>query len=91
MTANELIEQIAEETRLEKSQVRKALQAFSAIVAATIETGDNVPLPGLGQFKVRETDARQTRHPATGEMVEIPATRKLTFSMAKSVKEPATA
>jgi DNA-binding protein HU-beta len=87
MTTAELIEKLAAESGLEKAQARKALQALIATITSAAKEGDSIALAGLGQFKVRESPARQGRNPSTGETIEIAAAKKLTFAAAKSVKE----
>ena len=49
--------------------------------------GEKVNLPGFGRFKVKDSPARQGRNPATGETIEIAASKKLGFSPAKQVKD----
>ena len=44
-------------------------------------------LNGFGRFKVTERAARQGRNPATGETIQIAASRKLGFAAAKSVRD----
>ena len=46
-----------------------------------------ISLPGFGKFKVKETPEREGRNPASGEKIKIAASRKLTYSPAKAVKE----
>ena len=48
---------------------------------------DEVPLPGLGKFKVSERKARMGRNPLTGEPVQIPAKTVAKFTIARSLKE----
>jgi DNA-binding protein HU-beta len=55
------------------------------VVAAS--KGDEISLPGFGKFKVREAAAREGRNPSTGEIIAIPASRKLSFTPAKAVKD----
>ncbi len=50
--------------------------------------GDAVNHGAFGRFKVKDSPARQGRNPATGESIEIAASRKLVFSPAKQVKDP---
>jgi DNA-binding protein HU-beta len=38
-------------------------------------------------FKVKATPEREGRNPANGEKIKIAASKKLTFSSAKSVKD----
>jgi DNA-binding protein HU-beta len=59
---------------------------FAGIVDAA-KKGEEVNLPGFGKFKVKDSPARQGRNPATGERIEIAASRKLGFTPAKQVKD----
>lgn len=64
--------------------------AFSAICKAIGEVllaNDEITLPGLGKLKVKETAARTGRNPRTGEVLEIPAGRKVVFAPGKEFKE----
>jgi DNA-binding protein HU-beta len=44
-------------------------------------------LPGFGKFKVKETPEREGRNPSTQAIIKIPASRKLSFTPAKAVKD----
>jgi DNA-binding protein HU-beta len=59
---------------------------FKDIVDAAA-SGAEVSLPGFGKFKVKATPEREGRNPANGEKIKIAASKKLTFSSAKSVKD----
>jgi DNA-binding protein HU-beta len=69
-----------------KDGVRKVLDAALGAVAEAAKAGQAVMLSGFGQFKVRDRAARQGRNPATGETIEIPASRKLAFTAAKPLR-----
>jgi DNA-binding protein HU-beta len=86
MNTADLIERVAAERDVAKEHVRKILDsAFAAIVAA-VENGEDVALSGFGRFKLSSRAARQGRNPVTGATIEIPASRKLAFTAAKSVR-----
>jgi len=87
MNTSELIEKVATEAGLEKAQARKAIDALVSAVTSAAKGGDSVAVTGFGQFKVKDSPARQGRNPATGETIEIAAARKLTFAPAKAVKD----
>jgi DNA-binding protein HU-beta len=87
MNTSELIEKVASEAGLEKAQARKAVDAIVSAVTAAAKSGETVALTGFGQFKVKDSPARQGRNPATGATIEIAASRKLTFAPAKAVKD----
>lgn len=87
MNNTELAEQIAATNGLTKTDARKIVdEVFSAIAGAAAK-GDEIALNGFGKFKVKHTPAREGRSPATGETIQIAASKKLTFSAAKAVKD----
>ena len=87
MTRTELINELADATGLEKKQSKEALDALTTIVEKTIKKGGEVPLRGLGKFKVQKRKARMGRNPATGEPIKIPAKTVVKFTVAKSLKD----
>jgi len=60
--------------------------AFSAITAA-VNNGEEVAVHGFGRFKVADRAERQGCNPATGEPITITASKKLTFTPAKTVRD----
>jgi DNA-binding protein HU-beta len=87
MKTTDLIEHVAAKTGLEKVQAKKAVEAMIAGIMDAAKNGDEINLLGFGKFKVKDSPARQGRNPATGESIEIAASRKLGFSPAKQVKD----
>ena len=67
----------------------QAQESWDAVVDAA-KKGEEVNLPSFGKFKVKDSPARQGRNPATGETIEIAASRKLGFTPAKQVKDALT-
>jgi len=87
MNTAELAERIAAEHDLGKGQARKVVEAVLATIVQAAVSGEEVALGGFGRFKVADRPARQGRNPATGEAMEIAASRKLAFTPAKPVRE----
>jgi DNA-binding protein HU-beta len=87
MKTADLIDHVAREVGMEKSAAKKAVEAVFAGIVDAAKKGEEVNLPGFGRFKVKDSPARQGRSPATGETIEIAASRKLGFSPAKQVKD----
>jgi DNA-binding protein HU-beta len=83
----DLIDHVASEAGVEKSAAKKAVEAVLAGIVDAAKKGEEVNLPGFGKFKVKDSPARQGRNPATGETIDIAASRKLGFSPAKQVKD----
>ncbi len=87
MKIADLIDHVASEAGLEKGAAKKAVDAVFAGIVDAAKRGEEINLPGFGKFKVKDSPARQGRNPATGETIEIAASRKLGFSPAKPVKD----
>ena len=87
MTRTDLIEAIAKECGSEKKAAKTFLEGFTTIVEKTMKKGGEVPLAGLGKFKVVKRKARMGRNPATGQAIKIPAKTVVKFSVAKNLKD----
>lgn len=87
MTKSELIGQIAENAGISKSDADKAYDAVVSAIISGLKKDGNVPLTGLGTFKVTHRAARAGRNPSTGETIQIAAKNVLKFKASKSVEE----
>lgn len=56
-----------------------AVDDMLSAISANLNAGHRVELRGFGSWKVKETKARTGRNPKTGDPVEIPARKKVTF------------
>ncbi len=87
MNTAELADQIASDHAMNKSEAKKVVDAVFAAIVSAASSGQEVSLPGFGKFKVAAREARQGRNPATGEPIQIAASKKLAFTPAKQVKD----
>lgn len=87
MNSNDLAETLASANGLSKADARKLVDAVFTAIADAASKGDEVSLNGFGKFKVKDSPAREGRNPATGEPMQIAASRKLSFAAAKAVKD----
>ena len=84
---NDLASQIADETDLDTGQAKLALEKTLEVIVRRVAAGDEVSLAGFGKVSLTERQARQGRNPATGEPMEIAASKGLKFAPAKAVKD----
>ncbi|MGP0000722.1 MAG: HU family DNA-binding protein [Acetobacteraceae bacterium] len=56
-------------------------------VTRHLKQGDRIRIGGLGTLEVRQREARTGRNPATGEAMQIAASKKVAFRPAKELKE----
>ncbi len=79
MNKAQLIDAIAAEAELSKTDARKALDAFIKTTSDSLKTGDRVALVGFGSFSVTKRDARTGRNPQSGKEIQIPAKNVVKF------------
>ena len=87
MNKSELISFVAKMGGLSKKDAEKAVNAVCAAVTNALAGNDNVQIIGFGTFEVKQHNARQGRNPKTGEIIDIPACKAVSFKAGKSLKE----
>ena len=87
MNQTELIQQVADEAKLTKTQTQDVVRALLKTIMQVVADGDKVTLVGFGSFEPKVRSAREGRNPKTGESIQIPAARVPTFSAGKSFRE----
>lgn len=87
MNNSDLVDQIAATNDITKADARKIVDSVFGAIAEAATRGDEIALNQFGKFKVKHTPAREGRNPATGETINIAASKKLTFSAAKAIKD----
>lgn len=87
MKKAEFVAKIAEKSGLTRKQAEMAVAAFTQTVTEALKDGDKVQLTGFGTFEVKDRPARSGRNPATGETIEITASKAPVFKAGKSLKE----
>ena len=86
-TTNEIADTIATEHGLTKVQAKAIVESVLKQITDAAKSGAETNLPGFGKFKVKETPEREGRNPATGAAMKIAASKKLTFTPGKAVKD----
>jgi len=83
MNKAELIDKIASDAGITKTQANEALDSFTNTVSMSLKKGDRVTLVGFGTFSVSERSARNGRNPQTGEVIKIKARKVPKFKAGK--------
>lgn len=86
MNKAELVDALAAAQDITKTQAGQNVNAFLAIVAECLNAGGNLQLIGLGSFNVVQTKARKGRNPRTGEVLKIPASKKVRFNLSSQLR-----
>ena len=84
---SKLAGELAEKHEMSKKAVNELLGSFIELTVKNLKKGNKVRVTGLGTLQVRKRAARMGRNPATGEPVQIKASKKVAFRAAKELKE----
>ena len=87
MTKHELAKQVAANAGLTGEQATSAVDAAFDAIAGELVAGRDVAIAGFGKFSVGERAARAGRNPASGETIQIAASRAAKFSAATGLKQ----
>jgi len=87
MTKTEMVDQLAKETGLSKTQAKQAVEAIITLTAKSLKKENRFALAGLGIFEVVKRAKRKGRNPRTGEPVTIKAHKAVRFRPAKALKD----
>jgi len=87
MKKDELIAVVSEKADITKKSAGEAVNAVIESMASALEKGDNISFPGFGSFKVVDRPAREGRNPATGETIQIAASKAVKFTAGSGLKD----
>ena len=87
VTTKHLAYELAEQHQLSQKQGLQLMEEFVGMIARHLRKGERVKIAGLGILQVRNRAARMGRNPATGEPIQIKASKKVAFRATKELKE----
>jgi len=87
MTKNDIVNQIAERTGIEKIAVQATVEAFMKSVKNSLSEGKNVYLRGFGSFIVKQRAEKTGRNISKNTTIIIPAHKIPAFKPAKTFVE----
>ena len=77
----------ARKTRIVQEEAEAILNDLVGRITKHLKKGERIRIVGLGILQVRKRAARMGRNPATGEAIQIKASKKVAFRAAKELKE----
>jgi DNA-binding protein HU-beta len=86
ITSKDLANALAEQHQFTKKQGQQMLDDLVGLITKHLRNGERVKLAGLGILQVRNRAARIGRNPATGEQIQIKASKKVAFRATKELK-----
>jgi integration host factor subunit beta len=86
MTKSELIEAVAERTKITKSRAELVVNCVFDAMTTALERGEGIEIRGYGSFTVRSYKPYDGRNPRTGNQVSVPSKRLPFFKVGKELK-----
>jgi DNA-binding protein HU-beta len=84
----DLINSIADNVEgLTKRQATAAFEAVFDAITDSLKSGEGAKIPSFGSFSLSERAARKGRNPATGESINIKASKTVRFKVSKDLRE----
>jgi len=87
MNIGELAKGVASATGSSEADAKKAITAVFDQIAGAAAKGEEVSIAGFGKFSVKDRPEREGRNPATGAEMTIAASKKVSFTAAKGLKD----
>ncbi len=87
MNKSELIDKLAADTDLSKTDVGAVLSAFEETIVSSVKAGEKIQMPGFLTFEKGHRAARTGKNPQTGEPLQIPAADVPKVKVGKSFKD----
>jgi DNA-binding protein HU-beta len=87
VTLKQIAAELAEGHDLPKKQAEAVLGDLVTLTTRHLKQGDKIRLTGLGILSIQMRQARMGRNPATGEAIQIKASKKIAFRPSKELKE----
>jgi DNA-binding protein HU-beta len=86
MNRSELAQSVAQKAGVDGSEAKAAVDAVFETITDELKSGNEVSVSGFGKFSVADRAARQGVNPATGEKIQIAASKAAKFSPASGLK-----
>ena len=87
MTKSEFVDQVADRAALSKKDAGDAVDAVLETIEDALKRGSDVTFSGFGKFSVSQRGAREGRNPATGEKIQISASKVPKFTAGAGLKK----
>ncbi|HEY5284347.1 MAG TPA: HU family DNA-binding protein [Polyangia bacterium] len=85
MTRDDLIERIAQRTKMSRPQAETVVCAIFTSMEQSLRRGERIEIRGFGTFQVRSYKGYKGRNPRTGTHVEIAPKRLPFFKVSKNL------
>jgi len=87
LTKAHIVENLFAKNLFTKGESAQIIETLFEIIKQSLQDGDDVLISGFGKFSVHAKHQRRGRNPQTGESMELPPRRVVTFHYSVVLKE----
>ena len=89
MTKSQLVDEIHNKRNVNftKQQVAALIDDIFDLIKDSLAHGERVEIRNFGNFSLHKREAKKSRNPSTGELVDVPAKSVPFFKAGKELKE----
>ncbi len=87
LTKADLVGRLVGQSGLDRTDAKQLVNQMFEEIRGSLEKGEEVKLPGFGNFDLRDKMPRPGRNPKTGDDCPITARRVVTFKASHKLKE----
>lgn len=78
---------ISQNTSLSKEDIASLVEALTVVVAESLQEGDTIAVPSLGNFEPKMRLERIAMHPSSGKKLLVPPKLTLAFKPSSTLKQ----
>ena len=86
MNKNEFVNMISTKANITKKDATVAVNAVLETITETLAKGESIQFVGFGSFNVKDRAARIATVPGTTKIVQVPASKAVSFKSGKDLR-----
>jgi nucleoid DNA-binding protein len=87
MKKEELLVKVSERSKVKSEVAKRVIKSLIKTIGESIQNGEKVTLTGLGTFRIKARKPKPARNLQTGEVVQLPEGKKISFKPSLSFKQ----
>ena len=87
LTKKDIVQNVHDKLGFSKKDSAEMVKCVFEVMQENLARGEKMKLSGFGTFVAKEKKAQRGRNPQTGEEIEIPAKRVLSFKPSQILKK----
>ena len=87
MKKKDFVAKVAQANGLSNTKTADVIDSFIDEIVEALANGEKIMLSGFGTIEVKKRAGRIGRHPVTGEQIQLPDTKVVSFHQSSKLRE----